>query len=145
VRRGRGRIVSIASSGGVSDAHPYCTSYACSKTALVRLTEGIAAEGAGHGILAFAVAPPAVLTDMTRFIMEDEGGRRWKPGFEKLLREGHAMPASSVGRFVADVLERAGPELSGRLLSCTADLSALIADGERIRRDDVLTLRIREG
>jgi NAD(P)-dependent dehydrogenase (short-subunit alcohol dehydrogenase family) len=81
VARKRGYVINIVSSGGVGDPHPYSTSYASSKAGLMRLTEGLAAEVREHGIVVFAVAPPAVLTDMTRFILDDVGGRKWRPGF----------------------------------------------------------------
>ncbi|HJN16349.1 MAG TPA: SDR family NAD(P)-dependent oxidoreductase, partial [Armatimonadota bacterium] len=49
VARSGGYIINIATTGGVNDPHPYSTSYACSKTALVRLTEALAKEAAPHG------------------------------------------------------------------------------------------------
>ena len=90
VESGRGYVVNVVSSGGVGDPHPHCTSYASSKAGLMRLTEGLAAETREHGVKVFAVAPPAVLTHMTRFIMHDPGGRKWRPGFGRLFDAGRS-------------------------------------------------------
>jgi NAD(P)-dependent dehydrogenase (short-subunit alcohol dehydrogenase family) len=143
VPRGRGYLVNMVSEGGLSDPHPYSTSYACSKTGLMRLTEAIAKEGEPHGITALAVAPPAVLTDMTRFIMEDPGGRKWRPSFERLFAEHHDRPAAEIGEFVAELLHSDCEALSGRFIPCTAALESLRADARRIVEEDLLTLRIR--
>ena len=96
VARKRGCVVNMVSSGGVGDPHPYSTSYASSKAGSMRLTEGLAAELREQGIPVFAVAPPAILTDMTRFILEDPGGKKWRPGFEQLFERGEDYPPEAV-------------------------------------------------
>ena len=45
VERGAGYVINIVSGGGVGDPHPHSTSYATSKTGLMRLTEGLAGRG----------------------------------------------------------------------------------------------------
>jgi NAD(P)-dependent dehydrogenase (short-subunit alcohol dehydrogenase family) len=64
LERGRGRIVTVASTAGVS-ASKYTAAYAASKHAAVGLTRAVAAEVAGTGVTANAVCPSFVRTDMT--------------------------------------------------------------------------------
>jgi len=143
VERRRGRIVNMVASGGVGDPHPYSTSYACSKTALMRLTEGLAKELEPHGVKVFALAPPAVLTEMTRFIMDDPGGRKWRPGFHKLFDEGHGYPPEAVAETAVRLAEGEADELTGRYIPVTMNLRELVARASEILKDDLLTLRIR--
>lgn len=143
VERGRGTIVNIASSGGVSDAHPYCTSYACSKTALVRLTEGLARELQPHGVCVFAVGPPAVRTAMTEFILTDPGGRRWRPGFERIFAEGRDHPPELVADLVLGLLSGSADALTGRFLPATRPLADILRDADEILARGLLTLRLR--
>ena len=144
VERGRGYVINVASSGGVSDAHPYCTSYACSKTAMVRLTEGMARETAESGVKAFVVGPPAIFTDMTRFIMEDPGGRKWRPGFGRIFEEGRGHAPELVASFVLELLTGRADRLSGRFFRIPGDLARLAAQADAILAADLLTLRIRQ-
>lgn len=54
--RGRGRIVNVCSGVGLT-AIPMLSAYVVSKTALYRLSENLAAETGGHGVMVFAIDP----------------------------------------------------------------------------------------
>ncbi|MHC4991642.1 MAG: SDR family NAD(P)-dependent oxidoreductase [Planctomycetota bacterium] len=71
VSAGGGRIVNVSSMATL-DPFPGLGVYAASKSALESLTRSIRNEGAGHGILAFSVAPGAVETPMLRSIIDTE-------------------------------------------------------------------------
>jgi len=142
VPRGRGYVLNTVG-GGVSDPHPYSTSYASSKTGLMRLTEGAAAEAAPHGVKVFALAPPAVLTEMTRFIMNDPGGRKWRPTFPEIFEKGWDAPAEVVANMALALVSGRADALSGRYLEATSDFEQTVARTEEIIERDLLTLRIR--
>lgn len=142
VERGRGYIINVASSGGVGDAHPYCTSYACSKTALVRLTEGLARELAEHGVKVFAVGPPAILTEMTKFIMTDAGGRTWRPGFGRIFDEGRDHPPELVADLAVRLVSGRADKLSGRFFLATRDFDETVRRADEIVEKDLMALRI---
>jgi NAD(P)-dependent dehydrogenase (short-subunit alcohol dehydrogenase family) len=143
VRRARGRVINIVSMGGVGDPHPWLTSYASSKAGLMRMTEGLAKEVEDRGIKVFALAPPAVRTDMTRFLVEDPGARTWRPGFRQIIDEGAVAP-ERVARCVVQLAGGSADALSGRFIRVTEDLEGLAARAEAIIAADALTLRIRE-
>jgi len=69
LERGRGVIVTIASTAGVVGT-PYTAAYTASKHAAVGLTRVIAAETAGTGVRAAAVCPTFVETDIARRAIE---------------------------------------------------------------------------
>ena len=143
VERQRGYVINIVSSGGVSDPHPYSTSYATSKTALMRLTEGLANEAQSHGVRVFALAPPAVLTEMTKFIMDDPGGRKWRPGFDRIFEEGHDSPPEVVADLAVKLVSGRADALTGRYFLATGDFDEIVGQTEAILDGDLLTLRIR--
>ena len=64
VERDSGRIVTVASTAGVSGGR-YTAAYTASKHAAVGLTRAVAAELEGTGVTANAVCPTFVRTDMT--------------------------------------------------------------------------------
>jgi len=143
VERKRGYVINIVSSGGVGDPHPYSTSYASSKTGLMRLTEGLAKEVQEHGIKVFAVGPPAILTEMTRFIMNDPGGKKWRPGFGKDLLEGRGHRAEVVANFILELVSGKADRLTGRYFLPHQSLDELINRTDEIISNDLLTLRIK--
>jgi len=67
--RGRGRIVTVASTAGLAGVR-YTTAYTASKHAAVGLMRAVAAEVAGTGVTANAVCPAFVRTDMTTASVE---------------------------------------------------------------------------
>jgi len=143
VKRRRGYVINIVSSGGVGDPHPYSTSYASSKTGLMRLTEGLAKEVQEHGVKVFAVGPPAILTEMTKFIMNDPGGKKWRPGFGKNLLEGHGHPPELVANFILELVSGKVDRLTGRYFLPHQNLDELIKRTDEIISNDLFTLRIR--
>lgn len=75
--RGRGRIVTIASTAGLVGA-PYTAAYTAAKHAAVGLMRTVAAEVAGTGVTANAVCPTFVRTDMTARTVERIADRTGK-------------------------------------------------------------------
>jgi 3-oxoacyl-[acyl-carrier protein] reductase len=143
--RNCGYVINIVSSGGVGDPHPYSTSYASSKAGSMRLTEGLAAELREYGIPVFAVAPPAILTDMTRFILEDPGGKKWRPNFEQLFERGEDSPPEAVADLCVQLVSGKADALTGRYLLVSQDLQDILDRVDEIAEQDLLTLRIRRG
>jgi NAD(P)-dependent dehydrogenase (short-subunit alcohol dehydrogenase family) len=137
-------VINIVSSGGVGDPHPYSTSYASSKAGSMRLTEGLAAEVREHGIVVFAVAPPAILTDMTRFILDDPGGKKWRPGFERIFERGEDYPPEAVAELCVKLVSGRADALTGRYLLVSQDIEETLARVDEIVEKDLLTLRIRQ-
>jgi len=76
-KSGAGRVVNIASIYGISaPVRPGLAAYAASKHALVGLTRTQAAEWAGHGITANAIAPGYFPTEMTDELLASRAGER---------------------------------------------------------------------
>lgn len=143
VERKNGYVINIVSSGGVGDPHPYSTSYASSKAGLMRLTEGLAKEAQGHNIKVFAVAPPAILTDMTRFIMDDPDGKKWRPGFDKIFEEGRDYPPETVANLILELVSGKADRLTGRYFLVTENLDKILERSDEIISKDLFTLRIK--
>jgi 3-oxoacyl-[acyl-carrier protein] reductase len=143
IKQKKGYVINIVSSGGVGDPHPYSTSYASSKTGLMRLTEGLAKEVQEHGVKVFAVGPPAILTEMTKFIMDDPGGKKWRPGFGKGLLEGRGHKPEVVADFILQLVSGKADSLTGRYFLPHQNLHEIIERTDEIVSKDLLTLRIR--
>jgi NAD(P)-dependent dehydrogenase (short-subunit alcohol dehydrogenase family) len=143
VERGRGYVINMVSSGGVGDPHPFSTSYASSKAGLMRLTEGLAREAEPHGVKVFAVAPPAIDTAMTRFIVEDPGGAKWRPGFSKVFEEGRDHPPELVADLCVALVSGRADALSGRYFLATRSFDEIVDQADTILENDLMTLRIR--
>jgi len=143
VERRAGYVINMVSSGGVLDPHPYGTSYASSKTGMMRLTEGLAKETEDLGIKVFAVGPPAVLTDMTRFLLEDAGAKKWRPLIGEIFERGEDYPPEIVSDLVLTLLSGRADKLSGRYFLPHHDYENMLANAEDIVEKDLWTLRIR--
>ncbi|KPJ59206.1 MAG: hypothetical protein AMS15_07150 [Planctomycetes bacterium DG_23] len=128
--------------GGVGDPHAYTTGYACSKTGVMRLTEGLAREAAPFGVKVFAMQPGPVLTAMTKFIMESPEGRKWRPTFSSIFEEGRDAPAALVAQLAVNLVSGEADALTGRYFDARRDFEAILKDAESILRDDRFTLRI---
>jgi 3-oxoacyl-[acyl-carrier protein] reductase len=129
VARKRGYVINVVSSGGV--------------TGLMRLTEGLAKETQGHGVKVFAIAPPAILTDMTRFIMDDPGGKKWRPGFSRIFEEGRDSPPELVANLAVQLVSGRADRLTGRYFLVKQDFDEIIERTDEIISKDLLTLRLR--
>ncbi len=143
VERGAGYILNIVSSGGVGDPHPYSTSYAASKAGLMRLTEGLAAEVRDHGVKVFAIAPPAVRTAMTQFLLDDPGSKRYRPEFANYMDAGHDHPPECVADAALTLVSGRADALTGRYIEPHKSLDALIDRSADVLAGDLYTLRIR--
>jgi 3-hydroxybutyrate dehydrogenase len=65
LKRGRGRIVNIASVQGLIGS-PFKVAYCAAKHGVLGMTKVLAVEGAEHNITANAICPGAVMTDLVR-------------------------------------------------------------------------------
>jgi NAD(P)-dependent dehydrogenase (short-subunit alcohol dehydrogenase family) len=65
LRRGRGRIISIASIAG-KEGNPLASHYSASKAGVIALTKSLGKELATSGILVHAIAPAVIETEMLR-------------------------------------------------------------------------------
>lgn len=142
VERKSGYVINMMG-GGVQGPSPYNTSYASSKTGLMRLTETLAEEVKKHGVKVFGVLPGTVLTEMTRFIMSDPGGKKWRPGFHRSFGEGRDQPPEAVAELIVQLTSGKADRLTGRCFWRGRDFDDVISRAEEIISKDLHSLRVR--
>jgi uncharacterized protein YndB with AHSA1/START domain len=120
----------------------YLSSYIVAKTALVRLTECVAAEVRPYGLSAFAIGPGTVRTAMTKESLTSAAGRRWLPWFRRIFDEGLDVPAETPAALVAALASGRYDALSGRFLTIADDLEALRQSTDAVERHQLYALRI---
>jgi 3-oxoacyl-[acyl-carrier protein] reductase len=137
--RRRGRIVNIVSHATLRGS-PYDTAYACSKTALIRFTDSLAAEVAQAGLGVFALSPGSVHTGLTDGVHESDAGKRWLGGNLAKLT---FVPPDLAADAVAFLAGGGGDGLSGRFFHVSNDVRALAAAAGDIAAHDLYQLRWR--
>jgi NAD(P)-dependent dehydrogenase (short-subunit alcohol dehydrogenase family) len=128
IARGSGRIINIASISGTR-AFPPIIATSIAKTALIRFSEGLAAQLDVHGVRVFAVHPGVVRTRL----LESYGlqlPEEWYVGPE---RAGSLCARLASGRY---------DTLSGRFLGIDDDLDELLNRTGEIVKRELYMLRI---
>jgi NADP-dependent 3-hydroxy acid dehydrogenase YdfG len=133
VARGRGRVIHVGSLMGARSV-PGSSAYACSKASLLRLSEVLAADLEGTGVVSIAMSPGLVLTQMT----EPMKRRRDLPdeAWTDIDRGADLMVRLAAGD--ADAL-------AGTMVHAEDDLDALVARAEEIRTRGWYALRMIRG
>jgi NAD(P)-dependent dehydrogenase (short-subunit alcohol dehydrogenase family) len=129
IARGSGRVVQTVSTTG-TEARPKMTATSIAKTALIRLTEGLALSGAPHGVHTFAIHPGVVDTDLLRAYHLDLGRVRLDP-------------PERAATLCVRLASGAYDTLSGRFLRVDDDLDDLVRRTADITEQQLLTLRIK--
>jgi NAD(P)-dependent dehydrogenase (short-subunit alcohol dehydrogenase family) len=145
--RGSGRIITVASRAA-EQARPHVSAYGIAKTAQVRFTETLAAEVGPYGIHAFVLHPGFVDTQFADEPLRRADAQQWVPEFVARVRELKRNPAigtpmSAVTRLCVFLASGKGDALSGRYLTVDDDVTELVRHAERIREEDLYTLRLR--
>lgn len=128
IARGSGRIINIASIAGTR-AFPRITATSIAKTALIRFSEGLAAQLDEHGVRVFAVHPGIVRTRL----FESYGFQLPEERFAGPERAGSLCARLASGRY--DLL-------SGRFLGIDDDLEELLSRAGEIAARELYTLRL---
>jgi NAD(P)-dependent dehydrogenase (short-subunit alcohol dehydrogenase family) len=142
VARGRGRIINVASNGALRVIPGY-SAYGTSKTALIRLTETLAAETKPFGLQVFAIHPGLVKTAMTEYLAESPDGQKWIPWIRQVFETGRDTPLASAVDMVLFLASGRGDCLTGRFLRVTDNLAEMAQQQEQIEQEDWYTMGLR--
>lgn len=130
ISAGGGRVVNINSGSGTRERWDL-TAYCASKSALARITGGVAQAGAEHGVHAFDLAPGVVETDMTHSMRMHRDRTEW------------TSPQQVTELFLA-LAEGELDAFSGRMVRAGADdLDTLRRHAAEGLPDDARMLRLR--
>jgi NAD(P)-dependent dehydrogenase (short-subunit alcohol dehydrogenase family) len=140
--RGHGRIVNVSSGVGFA-AIPMLSAYVVSKTALYRLSENLAAETRGQGVMVFAIDPGLVRTAISESALSCG-----EPSIEQWFTDAFAgqedVSAESAAALVAYLAFGAADVLSGRNIDVSDDVAQMVARAKEIEEHDLYVLRERE-
>jgi NAD(P)-dependent dehydrogenase (short-subunit alcohol dehydrogenase family) len=135
----RGRIVNVSSYAAIVP-RPYATAYACANAALLRLTDSLAAELGGTGVLAFAITPGFVRTALIERVAASEEGRRYAAD---VVERRDALDPRKAGRLVVEIGSGRLDPLAGRFLHVLDDVDELLRRAPEINDGDLYALRLR--
>ena len=127
--RRSGRVINIVSVAG-HNRWPYASAYSVSKAAIIKLTENLAHELAGHGVRTFSFHPGLLDLGLTRDHLErGETGDPWRDRIGDWLRAerdaGRFTPPERVGRALIHLADGTADPLTGRYLTAEDDIPAL--------------------
>jgi NAD(P)-dependent dehydrogenase (short-subunit alcohol dehydrogenase family) len=139
--RSHGRIVNVSSGVGFA-AIPMLSAYVVSKTALYRLSENLAAETRGHGVMVFAIDPGLVRTAISESALSCG-----EPSIEQWFTDAFAnqedVSAESAASLVVYLASGAADVLSGRNIDVSDDVAQMLARATEIEEHDLYVLRER--
>lgn len=144
IDRQAGRIVNLASITG-TQPFPFLSATSVAKTAILRLTEGLAISVAPYGVRAFAIHPGVIDTEITRSYVDSPLGREWMSETVDWVKSVWQTPEDAgttelVLRLAAGRFDR----LSGRLLTAGADPDQLDSMADELVARDALVLRLHD-
>jgi NAD(P)-dependent dehydrogenase (short-subunit alcohol dehydrogenase family) len=139
--RGHGRIVNVSSGVGFA-AIPMLSAYVVSKTALYRLSENLAAETRGDGVMVFAIDPGLVRTAISESALScgEPGIEQW---FTDALADQEDVSPESAATLVVYLASGAADVLSGRNIDVSDDVAQMLARATEIEEHDLYVLRKR--
>lgn len=140
LERGHGCIVNVAS-GTAHGSWPPASAYNVSKTALVRLTENLAAETRERGVAVFALDPGLVRTAMTEEALRSEVPSIAQ-AFQAMFDQGIDVPPERAARTVVFLASGRADALSGRFIAAEEDIEGLVRRAQEIVERDLYMLRI---
>jgi NAD(P)-dependent dehydrogenase (short-subunit alcohol dehydrogenase family) len=144
MERNEGIIINM--SGGGSDTPlPGGSGYACSKVALMRLTDVLAneLERIGSSILVFGMRPGGVRTKMMEHVIQTPEGQRWMPSTKEYFDEKRDRPSEDCAKAMVELIRIACRELSGRVFGVGMDFTEIAKRVSEIRQKDLFVIRFR--
>ena len=156
--RGRGRIINLASGAGLV-MHPGISAYCISKAAVIRLTEGLAADTGARGITVFAMHPGTVRTPLNDQALtlgsayisavpesarEQHSVIQFVHGFRRIFEQGRDTPIERSVQLLLFLASGKADALSGRFIGVSEDWASMAQRAEEIRHKDLYTLRLRK-
>lgn len=141
IERSRGRVINVASYAGTRP-YPNLSAYACSKAALLRLTDTMHAEVVDSGVKVFAATPGWTRTAMADFLVHsDDAGKYFAASAPDPSQWRDPDQFGDLCLFFAS---GAGDALGGRFVNLADDLDDLLRRTDEIVRDDLYALRLRK-
>ncbi|HEY3034603.1 MAG TPA: SDR family oxidoreductase [Streptosporangiaceae bacterium] len=140
--RAHGRVVNVSSGVGFAPI-PMLSAYVVSKTALYRLSENLAAETRGHGVMVFAMDPGLVRTAISESALScgEPSIERW---FTDAFANQEDVSVESAATLVVYLASGAADVLSGRNINVSDDMAQMVARAAEIEERDLYVLRERE-
>ena len=130
IERGEGVIINVGSYIAIRPS-PMATAYGVSKAALARFTDCLALEVAAQGVQVFCVSPGIVLTDMTRDL----------PFINEIPEEDFHTP-EDIAALASELVTGKYAELSGHFIHVRDDLSTLLANRKRLKKERLYQLAL---
>jgi len=147
---GRGCVINVAS-GAAMLGMPYIAPYTVAKTGVLRFTETLALEMLGRGVTVFSITPGNVLTKLTRALYPEREQFAAAPPDNTpwVYPAGHALekdegwyPPERAAALCLFLASGRADALSGRFFSVHYDEVEIVAQAERVEREQLYLLRI---
>lgn len=144
MERNEGIIINM-DGGGSSVPFAGGSGYACSKAALMRLTDSLDAElrRVGSAVMVFGMGPGLVRTGMTELQATTPLGLEWIGGVKDAFDAGRDRPATDCARATVELIRTACPEISGCTFGVDTDFSDVARRTAEIRESDEFVLRVK--
>lgn len=145
----QGSIINVAS-GAAMVGMPFIAPYSVSKTGITRFSEVLGYEMLGRGVAVFAITPGNVATKLTQamvphldaMIAAPPAGTPWlyPPGHE--LEDIGWYPPERAGELCRYLASGQADRLSGRFFSVHYDEKEIVAQADRVEKEQLYLLRI---